>query len=139
MVDGGARKLRIQFNVDSLWTGDKNLTKDIGDDRADANYNTMGAYQNFGELEIELGGLPEGESVGYRRELDIARAVYSDRFQIGELRVIALRARAMSFMARLRRTSRDSRLRFRRLSLSMWTRCLLGSRLRPYSKYIDIV
>ena len=23
MVDGGARKLRIQFNVDSLWTGDK--------------------------------------------------------------------------------------------------------------------
>ena len=31
MVDGGARKLRIQFNVDSLWTGDKNLTNDIGD------------------------------------------------------------------------------------------------------------
>lgn len=87
MVDGGARKLRIQFNVDSLWTGDKNLTKDIGDDRADANYNTMGAYQNFGELEIELGGLPEGESVGYRRELDIARAVYSDRFQIGDAKI----------------------------------------------------
>ena len=87
MVDGGARKLRIQFNVDSLWTGDKNLTNDIGDDRADANYNTMGAYQNFGELEIELGGLPEGESVGYRRELDIARAVYSDRFQIGDAKI----------------------------------------------------
>ena len=87
MVDGGARKLRIQFNVDSLWTGDKNLTSDIGDDRADANYNTMGAYQNFGELEIELGGLPEGESVGYRRELDIARAVYSDRFQIGDAKI----------------------------------------------------
>ena len=87
MVDGGARKLRVQFNVDSLWTGDKNLTKDIGDDRADANYNTMGAYQNFGELEIELGGLPEGESVGYRRELDIARAVYSDRFQIGDAKI----------------------------------------------------
>ena len=63
MVDGGARKLRIQFNVDSLWTGDKNLTKDVGDDRADANYNTMGAYQNFGELEIELTGLPEGDLV----------------------------------------------------------------------------
>ena len=87
MVDGGARKLRIQFNVDSLWTGDKNLTNDIGDNRADANYNTMGAYQNFGELEIELGGLPEGESVGYRRELDIARAVYSDRFQIGDAKI----------------------------------------------------
>lgn len=87
MVDGGARKLRIQFNVDSLWTGDKNLTNDIGDNRAGANYNTMGAYQNFGELEIELGGLPEGESVGYRRELDIARAVYSDRFQIGDAKI----------------------------------------------------
>ena len=87
MVDGGARKLRIQFNVDSLWTGDKNLTNDIGDNRADANYNTMGAYQNFGELEIELGGLPEGESVGYRRELDIARAVYSDGFQIGDAKI----------------------------------------------------
>lgn len=87
MVDGGTRKLRIQFNVDSLWTGDKNLTSDIGDNRADANYNTMGAYQNFGELEIELGGLPEGESVGYRRELDIARAVYSDRFQIGDAKI----------------------------------------------------
>ena len=87
MVDGGTRKLRVQFNVDSLWTGDKNLTNDIGDNRADANYNTMGAYQNFGELEIELGGLPEGESVGYRRELDIARAVYSDRFQIGDAKI----------------------------------------------------
>ena len=84
MVDGGARKLRIQFNVDSLWTGDKNLTKDIGDDRADANYNTMGAYQNFGELEVELSGLPEGDATNYKRSLDLATAVYSDSFQIGD-------------------------------------------------------
>ena len=83
MVDGGARKLRIQFNVDSLWTGDKNLTSDIGDDRADANYNTMGAYQNFGELEIELPGLPEGEVKEYRRELDLSTATYADRFKVG--------------------------------------------------------
>ncbi len=83
MVDGGARKLRVQFNVDSLWTGDKNLTKDIGDDRADANYNTMGAYQNFGELEIALAGLPEGEVTDYRRALNLSNAIYSDVFSIG--------------------------------------------------------
>ena len=90
MVDGGARKLRIQFNVDSLWTGDKNLTKDIGDDRADANYNTMGAYQNFGELEIELPKLPDGEITEYRRELNLSTATYADRFKVG---AIAIRRR----------------------------------------------
>ena len=90
MVDGGARKLRIQFNVDSLWTGDKNLTNDIGDDRADANYNTMGAYQNFGELEIELPKLPDGEITEYRRELNLSTATYSDRFKVG---AIAIRRR----------------------------------------------
>ena len=87
MVDGGARKLRIQFNVDSLWTGDKNLTSDIGDDRADANYNTMGAYQNFGELEIGLTGLPEGEITEYRRELNLSTATYSDRFKVGGIAI----------------------------------------------------
>ena len=88
MVDGGARKLRIQFNVDTLWTGDKNLTKDIGDDRADANYRTMGAYQNFGELEIELTGLPEGEATDYRRVLSLSNAIYSDVFSIGGKSVV---------------------------------------------------
>lgn len=87
MVDGGARKLRVQFNVDSLWTGDRNLTKDIGDDRADANYNAMGAYQNFGEMEIELTALPEGEVSDYRRELDLSTAVYSDGFKVGNASV----------------------------------------------------
>ena len=87
MVDGGARKLRIQFNVDSLWTGDKNLTNDIGDNRADANYNTMGAYQNFGELEIELPKLPDGEVTDYRRELNLESAMYNDKFKVGKVEV----------------------------------------------------
>ena len=87
MVDGGARKLRIQFNVDSLWTGDKNLTKDIGDDRADANYNTMGAYQNFGELEIVFPKLPDGEVTDYRRELNLESAMYNDKFKVGKVEV----------------------------------------------------
>ena len=84
MVDGGAKTLRVQFNVDSLWTGDENLTRDTGDNRADANYSTMGEYQNFGELELVLTALPDGFSPsGYRRELDVSKAVYSDRFSAG--------------------------------------------------------
>ena len=83
MVDGGTKSIKLQFNVDSLWTGDKNLTKDIHDNRADANYSTMGAYQNFGELEVVHTGLGEGPFTGYRRSLDISRAVYADGFTLG--------------------------------------------------------
>ena len=84
MVDGGAENLRLQFNVDSLWTGDKNLTKDIHDNRADANYSTMGAYQNFGELNIAIEGLGEGAVTDYRRQLNVSTAVYDDQFNIGD-------------------------------------------------------
>ena len=84
MVDGGVKNLRLQFNVDSLWTGDKNLTKDIHDNRAEANYSTMGAYQNFGELEISFTGLSDGEAIDYRRTLDISRALYVDGFTLGK-------------------------------------------------------
>jgi alpha-L-fucosidase 2 len=47
MVFGGVERERIQFNEDSLWTGDENPS---------GNYDTMGAYQNFGDLFLELGG-----------------------------------------------------------------------------------
>jgi alpha-L-fucosidase 2 len=83
MVDGGARNLRIQFNVDSLWTGGKNLTKDIHDDTAPANYKTMGAYQNFGELVVSIDAPGESKISEYRRELNLAEAVYSDKFALG--------------------------------------------------------
>jgi alpha-L-fucosidase 2 len=45
MVFGGVAQERIQFNVDSLWTGDENPSGDYG---------SMGAYQNFGDLYIEM-------------------------------------------------------------------------------------
>ena len=51
MVFGGVEAARFQFNVDSLWTGDENpsgLYNEAG--------SGMGAYQNFGELVIELNG-----------------------------------------------------------------------------------
>ncbi len=47
MVFGGVECERIQFNEDSLWTGDENPS---------GNYDTMGAYQNFGDLFLELDG-----------------------------------------------------------------------------------
>ncbi len=47
MIFGGIDKEEIQFNVDSLWTGDENPS---------GKYNSMGAYQNFGSVIIEFAG-----------------------------------------------------------------------------------
>jgi alpha-L-fucosidase 2 len=63
MVFGGVDRERIQFNEDSLWTGDTM---------------TQGAYQNFGEVILSLDGatnsnVPVVEN--YRRELDLASAL----------------------------------------------------------------
>ena len=63
MVFGGSGRERIQFNEDSLWIGDETDT---------------GAYQAFGDLFIDLDGAgSEGNVTGYRRELDIERAVHT--------------------------------------------------------------
>jgi alpha-L-fucosidase 2 len=59
MVFGGVERERIQFNEDSLWIGDESDT---------------GAYQAFGDLFIDFGG---GAATGYRRDLDIERAVHT--------------------------------------------------------------
>jgi len=88
MVDGGARKLRIQFNVDTLWTGGENVSTAVNDAESGKTDATMGDYQNFGELEIELLGVADGEVSAYRRELDLSTAVYSDEFKVGKARVI---------------------------------------------------
>ena len=65
-IYGTVEKEHIQFNVDSLWTGDENPR---------AGYKTpgMGDYQNFGDLHIELGG--KAKTTKYRRELDISKAL----------------------------------------------------------------
>ena len=47
MIFGGVERERVQFNEDSLWTGGENPT---------GNYGSMGAFQNFGDLFIDLGG-----------------------------------------------------------------------------------
>ncbi|MGN0854981.1 MAG: glycosyl hydrolase family 95 catalytic domain-containing protein [Kiritimatiellia bacterium] len=83
MVDGGVKTLKVQFNVDSFWTGDKNITGPVNDGNADRNYASMGAFQNFGELEITFDAA--GEATDYHRALDLSRAVYSDRFKVDGL------------------------------------------------------
>ena len=83
MVDGGVRPLKVQFNVDSLWTGGENISSVTSDKDAAANYKKMGEYQNFGWLELSLKGLPDDvKATGYRRELDLAKAVYTDSFSL---------------------------------------------------------
>jgi alpha-L-fucosidase 2 len=68
MLFGDVNQIRIQFNEDSLWTGDEKDT---------------GAYQNFGELLLSF--TPENESdnepLDYRRQLDLNTAMHKVRYQ----------------------------------------------------------
>lgn len=57
MLFGQVARDRLQFNDITLWTGDAKA---------------MGAYQPFGDVVLEL---EDGPVSGYRRELDLARAV----------------------------------------------------------------
>ena len=63
MVFGDVVKEHIQFNEDSLWIGDEKDT---------------GAYQAFGDLYIEMA---HQDHDGYRRELDISRAIHTTTYQ----------------------------------------------------------
>ena len=72
MIFGGVAAERIQFNEDSLWTGDENPSGD---------YNKMGAYQAFGDVLVKLG--PDDTATGYRRELNIGEAVACVGYQRG--------------------------------------------------------
>jgi alpha-L-fucosidase 2 len=71
MVFGGVERERLQFNEDSLWTGDENPS---------GVYETMGAYQNFGDLFLTLDG-DAATVADYRRELDLATAVARTQFR----------------------------------------------------------
>lgn len=75
MIFGEPDRERIQFNVDSLWTGGANESGgyDIGE---------FGAYQNFGDLLIESGG-EAAPAAGYARVLDLATGIHTVRWQRG--------------------------------------------------------
>lgn len=64
MLFGTLDSERLQFNEDSLWTGDENDT---------------GNYQNFGDLFIDLS---HQKATNYRRELDISRAIHRVSYEL---------------------------------------------------------
>ena len=72
MLFGGVDADQIQFNEESLWIGDEGDT---------------GAYQAFGDVWVRFGtaappttATAEATPTGYRRELDLNRAVHSVGF-----------------------------------------------------------
>ena len=74
MVFGGTSQERVQFNEDSLWTGDENPTGD---------YDTMGGYQAFGEIHLSL---PGHEAAGqYRRSLDLREGLAEVTYRAGNV------------------------------------------------------
>jgi len=79
MIFGNVFNERIQFNEDSLWTGDENPS---------GNYETMGAYQNFGDLFIEFTpGNPNHTQVisNYSRALNISSAICTTTFTVDNI------------------------------------------------------
>ncbi|NQT88065.1 glycoside hydrolase N-terminal domain-containing protein, partial [bacterium] len=75
MIFGGAAEERVQFNDDSLWTGDENPS---------GGYGSMGGYQAFGDILIKQPS--HGQVTDYRRELDIAQAIAGVRYTSGGVR-----------------------------------------------------
>ena len=65
MLFGSLGSERLQFNEDSLWTGDE-------DD--------AGCYQNFGDLFVDLG---HQQAEQYRRALDLSDAVHTVCYTLG--------------------------------------------------------
>lgn len=72
MIYGGVEKEHIQFNEDSVWIGDEQDT---------------GSYQAFGDLFIDFersdDGSQNNEANGYRRELDIGKALHTIAYEMG--------------------------------------------------------
>lgn len=69
-IFGEMAEEHIQFNEDTLWTGDEDDT---------------GRYQNFGDMFIKLEGHADAAPAGskYRRELDIEKALHTINYELG--------------------------------------------------------
>jgi hypothetical protein len=75
MLFGGVNVERIQFNENSLWSGDNNW--DGGYDTSDHGF---GSYRNFGDLRVEWGKDNEAVPADYRRALDISTGIHRTTF-----------------------------------------------------------
>lgn len=73
MFYGGINVERIQFNEQSLWSGDNNWDGEyeLGD-------HGFGSYRNFGELRLSFNG--KGEPTNYTRTLDISNGIHTTTF-----------------------------------------------------------
>ena len=68
MIFGGVEQEHIQFNHATLWEGDEIDT---------------GAYQNFGELLVDIAGEPQMVATNYRRTLDLDTATHAVEYTLG--------------------------------------------------------
>lgn len=75
MQSGDVAQEEIQFNVDSLWTGTENPSGADG---------SMGDYQNFGHIFLELTGAAgdRANAANYERKLNIAEALHSVNYEV---------------------------------------------------------
>ncbi len=92
LLSGGIASERIQFNENTLWSGDNNW-----DGEYDTGDHGFGAYRNFGEVRIlwdlkaaavdAAGAAPAGGGTplpaDYRRELDLATGIHRTTFTQG--------------------------------------------------------
>ena len=73
MFYGGVHQEKIQFNEQSLWSGDNNW---------DGEYETgdrgFGSYRNFGEITIDFAKAKE--ATAYSRSLDISNGIHQTAF-----------------------------------------------------------
>jgi len=77
---GGVDRAEMQFNVDSLWTGNENAK---GGYNKTGKGDVFGAYQNFGSLVFEQSYSKEGKPKDYGRQLDISKALYTAQWKNG--------------------------------------------------------
>lgn len=75
MFFGGVNQERIQFNEQSLWSGDNNW-----DGKYETGDHGFGSYRNFGELILDFSF--SGEPCDYRRTLDISKGIHTTTFKI---------------------------------------------------------
>lgn len=75
MFFGGVNQERIQFNEQSLWSGDNNW-----DGKYETGDHGFGSYRNFGELILDFSF--SGEPSDYRRTLDISKGIHTTTFKI---------------------------------------------------------
>jgi len=75
MFFGGVHQERIQFNEQSLWSGDNNW-----DGKYETGDHGFGSYRNFGELILDFNF--SGEPTGYNRTLDITEGIHTTTFNL---------------------------------------------------------